>query len=76
VLPPRIGAMVANAASKSSGFSGIEQLAARAASKALVLHCVPAYRGKEITAETLEKHAGTSEKMIALLVAKVQLVNR
>jgi ornithine carbamoyltransferase len=49
---------------------------ARGASKALVLHCLPAYRGKEITAETLEKQAGTSEKMIALLVAKVQLVNR
>jgi ornithine carbamoyltransferase len=36
-----------------------EQLVARAASKALVLHCLPAYRGKEITAETLEKHAST-----------------
>jgi ornithine carbamoyltransferase len=36
-----------------------EQLVARAASKALVLHCLPAYRGKEITGETLEKHAST-----------------
>jgi ornithine carbamoyltransferase len=36
-----------------------ERLVARAAPQALVLHCLPAYRGKEITAETLEKHAGT-----------------
>jgi len=36
-----------------------ESLVARAASEALVLHCLPAYRGKEITAETLEKHATT-----------------
>src|ERR1700722_16801634 len=36
-----------------------EQLITRAASKAIVLHCLPAYRGKEITAETLEKHAAT-----------------
>ena len=36
-----------------------ESLVAKANSKALVLHCLPAYRGKEITAETLEKHAGT-----------------
>jgi ornithine carbamoyltransferase len=36
-----------------------ESLVARAASDALVLHCLPAYRGKEITEETLEKHART-----------------
>ena len=36
-----------------------EALVARAAPKALVLHCLPAYRGKEISAETLEKHAST-----------------
>ena len=36
-----------------------EQLVATAAANALVLHCLPAYRGKEITDETLEKHART-----------------
>jgi ornithine carbamoyltransferase len=36
-----------------------ESLVARAAPRALVLHCLPAYRGKEITEETLEKHAET-----------------
>jgi ornithine carbamoyltransferase len=36
-----------------------ERLVAQAASGALVLHCLPAYRGKEITEETLEKHAKT-----------------
>ena len=36
-----------------------EPLVARAAPKAFVLHCLPAYRGREISAETLEKHAGT-----------------
>ena len=36
-----------------------EQLVADAAANALVLHCLPAYRGKEITDETLEKHART-----------------
>ena len=36
-----------------------QPLLTRAAPKALVLHCLPAYRGKEITAETLEKHAET-----------------
>jgi ornithine carbamoyltransferase len=36
-----------------------DSLVARAAPRAMVLHCLPAYRGKEITADTLEKHANT-----------------
>lgn len=36
-----------------------QSLVAKANPGALVLHCLPAYRGKEITAETLEAHAGT-----------------
>ena len=34
-----------------------EQLMKHAAEGAIVMHCLPAYRGKEITDETLEKHA-------------------
>jgi ornithine carbamoyltransferase len=45
--------------SELASFQINEQLVARAAYGALVLHCLPAYRGKEITEETLEKHAQT-----------------
>ena len=34
-----------------------EALMKHAAKDAIVMHCLPAYRGKEITDETLEKHA-------------------
>lgn len=34
-----------------------EQLMKQAAKDAIVMHCLPAYRGKEISDETLEKHA-------------------
>ena len=35
-----------------------DRVVSAAAPKALVLHCLPAYRGKEITAEVFEHHAG------------------
>ena len=34
-----------------------EQFMALAKPDAMVLHCLPAHRGEEITAETFEKHA-------------------
>jgi len=36
-----------------------DRLVANAAGNVIVLHCLPAYRGKEITAEVLEKNAQT-----------------
>jgi ornithine carbamoyltransferase len=42
-----------------ASFQVNEQLVSKAKPNVLVLHCLPAYRGKEITGETLEKHART-----------------
>jgi ornithine carbamoyltransferase len=36
-----------------------EELVSKASADVLVLHCLPAYRGKEITEQTLENHART-----------------
>lgn len=41
------------------GYQVNEQLLAHAAPDVSVLHCLPAYRGKEISEETLEMHADT-----------------
>lgn len=41
------------------GYQINDQLTALAAPGALVMHCLPAYRGKEISAETFEAHAPT-----------------
>jgi len=42
-----------------SGFQVNSTLLASAAPGHIVLHCLPAYRGKEISEEVLEQHAGT-----------------
>jgi ornithine carbamoyltransferase len=47
---------------KEAEFKGFEltsDLLSRAAEGHIVLHCLPAYRGKEISEELLEKHANT-----------------
>ncbi len=42
-----------------AGFEVNSRLLAASAPGHIVLHCLPAYRGKEISEETLELHAGT-----------------
>ncbi|MEX1049862.1 MAG: ornithine carbamoyltransferase [Akkermansiaceae bacterium] len=42
-----------------AGFQVNSELLAGAAPEHIVLHCLPAYRGKEISEETLELHANT-----------------
>lgn len=47
---------------KEAEFAGFElnsELLSHAANGHIVLHCLPAYRGKEISDEVLEMHAGT-----------------
>lgn len=42
-----------------AGYQINDSLLALAAPNALVMHCLPAYRGKEITEDVLERHAAT-----------------
>ena len=42
-----------------SSFQINEELVSKASPEVLVLHCLPAYRGKEISEQTLENHART-----------------
>ena len=42
-----------------SGYQINDELMENAASDAIVLHCLPAHRGEEITASVFEKHASS-----------------
>ena len=57
-----------------------EELVSHASSGALVMHCLPAYRGKEITAETFENHSRTlfdqAENRLHAQKAILQLISR
>jgi ornithine carbamoyltransferase len=63
-----------------AGFQVNAALLATAASGHIVLHCLPAYRGKEISEEILEQHASTifqqaenrlhAQKAILVAIAK------
>ena len=46
-------------AAQFGGYQINDQVVCVAAPKAHVLHCLPAYRGKEITAEVFERNAGS-----------------
>ena len=54
--------METEAAQREQDFAGYqinEPLIKRANADALIMHCLPAYRGKEIDEQTLEAHAET-----------------
>ena len=57
-----------------------DRLLKSAAPAAIVMHCLPAYRGKEITAETFEAHAATlfdqAENRLHAQKAILQLIAR
>ena len=72
-----------NQTDKEAEFAGFQlnrELLANAADGHLVLHCLPAYRGKEISEEVLEQHAATifqqaenrlhAQKAILVAIAK------
>ncbi len=52
-------AQAANRLEDLRGYGIDDALVARAKPGALIMHCLPAYRGKEITADVLEANADT-----------------